>query len=357
MSKIALITDSHWGARGDSLIFLSAFEKFYSEIFFPTLKERGINTIAHLGDIVERRKHINYNTLNAFKNQFVNRCIEDKIELNVLIGNHDIYYKNTNSINSMNELFGNINSEYLNYYSAPTEITIDKLPIIMIPWINQENYEETFNLIDKTKAEILFGHLDINGFELHKGHIQENGMDAKLFQKFDMVFSGHFHHKSQKGNIWYLGNTNQLTWSDYNDQRGFHIFDTETRTLEFIENPYKMFYKIIYNDLNKTKKEIVDKDFSGLTNTFVKVIIQDKTNPYYLDLMLDNLYSHTPAKVTIVDDNRNLDQMTDEEIIDSAEDTMTIMNKYIENIKVSVDPDKLKSIMHSLYREAQSLEF
>ena len=57
--KIALITDTHFGARNDSLLFLDFFRKFYENIFFPTLKERGIKEIIHLGDVVDRRKFIN----------------------------------------------------------------------------------------------------------------------------------------------------------------------------------------------------------------------------------------------------------------------------------------------------------
>ena len=354
--KIALITDTHFGARSDSQTFIRAFDRFYSNIFFPTLKERDIDTIFHLGDIVDKRKHISYVTLKSFREQFVDVCVDQKINLHVIVGNHDIPYRNTNSVNAMTELFRGYGTDWLNFYADPTEVSFDGLDIAISPWINSENYLDTLEFIAKTNAEVCFGHFDFNGFEMHRGMVQENGMDTTAFQKFDIVYSGHFHHKSQKGNITYLGNPYELTWSDYGDSRGFHIFDTNTRELEFIENPYRMFYKVVYNDLDAEYNDVVNRNFAGFKDTYVKVIVQEKTNPYWFDLMLDNLYAANPSNVTIVDDNRNMDKLSETEIIDEAEDTLTIMNKYVDTTVNNVDVTKLKKLLHTLYIDAQSVE-
>lgn len=354
--KIALITDTHWGARNDSQVFLNAMEKFYNDEFFPALDVLNIKTIVHLGDIVDKRKSINYLTLNRFRNVFVNKCVNRNIDLHVLVGNHDIPYRNSNEINAMSELFGSYAEDGVTFYKNPKDVHFGDLKITMMPWIHNMNYADCIEHINNTKAQVLFGHLDLSGFVMHQGVMNHHGMDTKPFEKFELVCSGHFHHKSRKGNIQYLGNPFELTWSDYNDARGFHIFDTETLELIFRQNPYRMFHKVFYDDVDRTMDEVVDKDFKNYENTYVKVIVQNKTNPYWFDMMLDKLYKCNPANVSIVDDNKHLNEMDDEDIVNEAEDTLTIMRKYVDNSNFNVDTTQLNTLLTSLYNESQALD-
>jgi DNA repair exonuclease SbcCD nuclease subunit len=355
--QIALLTDTHWGARGDSKVFLDMMERFYNDIFFPELKKQNITTVIHLGDIVDRRKMISYVTLNRFRNVFVNRCVTEGIDLHVIVGNHDIPYRNNNDINAMGELFGSYTERgCVSFYPNPTDICVDDLKITIMPWIHDMNYEDCMEHIRNTKSNVLFGHLSLNGFVMHKGMIQQGGMDIKPFQKFELVCSGHFHHKSNKDNIHYLGNPFELTWNDYDDSRGFHLFDTKTLELEFVQNPYRMFHKIFYDDTDKTMDEVIKKDFTAYENTYVKVIVQNKTNPYWFDLMLDKLYKCNPANVSIVDDNKKLSEMNDADIINEAEDTLTIMRNYVGNSNLNVNTTQLNTLLSSLYSESQSLD-
>jgi len=353
--KAAIITDTHFGVRNDSQTFLNFFDKFYSNVFFPYLIDNNITTIFHLGDIVDRRKFINYVTLREFKRIFIEPCVQNNIQLIGLVGNHDIPYRNTNEVNAMNELFTHSNIEF---YRSPTDYEFDGCKIALLPWINNTNYSECMEYIKGTDAQILFGHLEIAGFEMYRGMKNPHGMEAKLFDKFDMVCSGHFHHKSSKGNIHYLGNPYEMTWNDYNDQRGFHIFDSDKRSLTFVQNPYRIYHKIWYNDIDmKLEEFLASFDFDAYTNTYVKVIVQNKTNPYWFDIVMDNLYKANPANVSIVDDNKNLDQQSEEEIISEAEDTLTSLYKYVEQINTNVNKSKLNQLFANLYTEAQNMEF
>ena len=193
-------------------------------------------------------------------------------------------------------------------------------------------------------------------FEVFNGQIHDVGMARTPFEKFDVVCSGHYHHKSSQGNIHYLGNPYEMTWADYNDPRGFHIFDTDTRELEYIRNPYKMFFKVWYDDRDKNIEDFNKMDFSNYTDTYVKVIVQHKTNPYWFDIMLDNLYKVNPANVSIVDDNKHMDQETEEEIFNEAEDTLTTLNKFVDGMDTNIDRVKLQKLFAELYTEAQHLE-
>ena len=351
--KIALVTDTHWGIRNDSLTFLEYFHKFYDNIFFPYLEENNIRTVIHLGDIVDRRKFINYIILNRFKTDFIFRLKKMGIDFHVIIGNHDVPYKNTNHVNSMQELFGVDKGEsFPKLYSEPTTVNIEGCDILMMPWINNSNYNHAMTHIKNTKAQVLFGHLDVAGFHMNKDMVSEGGLQPKIFENLDVVASGHFHTKSSIGNIHYLGTPYEITWSDYNDQKGFHVFDTETRTFERIVNPYRMFHKIFYDDKKKNLEELTEYDFDSLKGAYVKVVVINKTNPYWFDVFIDKIYKSNPENLAIVDDHKHLDQTNEEELINEAEDTMTIMRKYIEGLDTPVDKKKLTSLISSLYNEA-----
>ena len=311
--------------------------------------------IYHLGDIVDRRKFINYVTLNRLREMFIDPCEKNGIELNIIVGNHDIPYRNTNKINAINELMPSKNN-IINLFSEPAEVDFDGMLIAMMPWINNTNYTDCMDFIHNTKAEVLFGHLELNGFEMYRGMKNDHGMDTDPFKKFDVVCSGHFHHKSSHGNIHYLGNPYETTWNDYNDQRGFHIFDSDTRELTFIQNPYRMFYKIWYDDVDISFEKIIEKyNFEEYENTYVKVIIQNKTNPYWFDLVMDNLYKANPANVSIVEDNKHMEMFSEDEIINEAEDTLASLHKYVDNMNTDIDKKKLNQLFSALYIEAQSI--
>lgn len=352
--KVAIINDTHFGARSDSREFNDYFLRFYREIFFPELDKRKINTLFHLGDIVDRRKYINFTTLNSLRINFIEEAEKRNIDMHFVIGNHDIFYRNTNNINAMQETFSRHKNVHL--YSEPTEIEVDGCKILFMPWINNTTLSSSIDAMNNTKAQILFGHLEIKGFEMYRGVSIQDGLDASVFGKFDIVASGHFHKKSHKGNIHYLGAPYQITWSDYDDHRGFHIFDTDTREFEYIINPFHMFHKVLYNDKDTTIENLLAKDFSHLKNTYVKVIIQNKENPYWFDLWLNKIYFVQPIEVTIVEDHQNMDTLSDEDILSHAEDTMTVLLKYVKNLETRVDNVELEKLMRALYTEAINLE-
>ena len=354
--KIALIADSHFGARNDSQIFLNYFQKFYDEIFFPYLKDNGITTMVHFGDVVDRRKFINFVSLNEMKSMFFDRALKEEIDTHILIGNHDCYYKTTNVINSINELVGDYDN--ITIYSEPKEMIFqgpagNDTHVLMIPWINPTNYAKTMRMVKKSKSPIVFGHLEIRGIEMYNGVINEVGVESKVFSDFEFVASGHFHHKSSLNNIHYLGNPYPMTWNDYNDPRGFHIFDTSDKSMEFVRNPYTIFNKLWYNDEDvKSVKELLNFDSDKFKDLYIKVIVTKKTNPYWFDLYLDKLYNSEIENIQIVDDHFNVDEENEDDITDELDDTITILTKYIDDMDLNINKKKLDNLMRSLYNEA-----
>ena len=352
--KIALITDTHWGIRNDNIAFIENNKKFLDNIFFPYLDEHSIKNVIHLGDLVDRRKYINFYTANRVRKDFLLPLDERGITMDIIAGNHDTYFKNTNEINSLTEL---VDKKYngISIYYEPIEKVYDGVKILLLPWICDDNRERTYKIMETTNAQICMGHLELQGFEMYKGSPISGGMDPGSFGRFDVVCSGHYHHRSSNGHIFYLGSHGEFTWSDYQDHRGFHIFDTETRELKFIQNPYKMFKKLWYNDKNEDflKTKINYSEYAG---SIVRVIIQNKTNPFWFDKFIENIEQQNPVEIQIVEDHLNLNLEEDSDIVDEAESTVDIFKKYIKAIETPINKEKLENKIVEIYNEALTLE-
>jgi DNA repair exonuclease SbcCD nuclease subunit len=348
--KVAIITDQHFGARNDSIAFLDFFEKFYDNTFFPALDANSIDTVLVLGDTFDRRKYVNFYALDRAKKMFFDKLEERGIRVHMLAGNHDTYYKNTNEVNSPDLLlveYGNID-----VISKPETIVVDGTPICMMPWICPENYQESLDHIKNTKAEVCMGHLEIAGFAMHRGMESHDGLAKETFEKFDLVFSGHYHHRSSAQHIHYLGNPYELTWQDYNDPRGFHLFDLSTRELEFICNPYRMFERIEYNDKDQ---EPIDLDLIELEHKYIKLVVVNKNDFYKFDKFIQKLYNKGCHEIKIIED---MSEFQDGEIGEelNLEDTVSVLTHYIDSIETDVDKEQIKTYMRTLYTEAINIE-
>jgi len=345
--KIALLNDTHFGVRNDSPAFMEYQNKFYNDLFFPYLIENNITTLIHLGDVVDRRKFINHKTAHNFKQVFWNRLEELNIDTHVIIGNHDTYYKNTNEVNALQNL--NLNKN-CTIYTKATEVTFDGLDILFLPWICDDNLDDSIHTIDQSQSPICMGHLEIKGFEMHKGHINEHGLEKEQFIKFEKVLSGHFHKKSDDGRIHYLGTQYEMTWSDYKCPKGFHIFDTETREIERVANPLRMFKKIVYDD---KKTDYNQFDLSEYDNTHVKLFISQKTDDDMYNRFVEKMYNAINVhELQIIEDPTDLNASIRGDILEQGEDTLTFLNNYIDQVETDVDKQKLKQFAKELYVEA-----
>ena len=343
--KVAIITDTHYGARKGSKYLHDHFELFYKNIFFPTLEEQGVEAVIHMGDAFDSRKSIDYQSL-----EWAKRVVFDplkKYEVHIAVGNHDTYYKNTNEINSPGLLLQTYKN--IKTYDRATEVTIGGLKILMLPWINAANEEDTIKTIKKTKSTVAMGHLEINGFRVHRNYVMEEGMDCDILEKFDRVFSGHYHTRSDNGKIFYLGNPYEMFWTDVNDTRGFHIFDTETLELTPVNDPYKLFHNIYYEDTNH--KLFNAKEYE---NKIVKVIVRKKSSPKDFEKVIDKLYSAGIHDLKVVE-NFAIQECEDFEI-NEEENTLSILNRYIEEAEFELDKSTIKKIFEDLYREACEVE-
>lgn len=360
MSKVAVICDTHFGARNDSPVLHASMAKFYADVFFPTLDRLNITTVLHGGDYTDRRKYVNFSTAHFAHEHYRVPLAQRGIEEILIVGNHDCFYKHTNAVNSITELYRS--RDDMTIVTKPMELDLTgSQRILLLPWICDENRERSLDLIRTSSADIVLGHLELTGFQMYRGMPAEGGMDAKLFDRFALVMSGHYHHKSAKGPVHYLGAPYPMIWSDYRDPRGFHILDTETKDLTFIENPYSIFHRLVYDDLNKGFDYIeglvaaINVPESPYHDAYIKVIVRHKQQPYWFELLMEALYKVNALDVVIMDDiivnDDDTETRTAEEDLTSV-DTLAVMTEFVDNLSITCDKQELTGYLRGLYHEA-----
>ena len=360
MSKVAIICDTHIGIRGDNPVFHKYHARSF-DWFFREIDSRKIKHIIHGGDLYDKRKSLNILSGNLCRQSFLEPVYNRGIETHIIAGNHDIFFKNTHEINTLKEVVGDRYLPHIKIYSMPETINIDGLDIQLMPWICDSNMKESVDAIETSKAKVLIGHLEIQGFPMLKGVMAEHGFDKKIFDRYTLVCSGHFHTRSSISNVHYLGAFATYTWADYSEYRGFCILDTETLEIEYLENPEQIYNVIHYDDSKPdVLKALEECDFKKYTETYVKVIVESRNDLYTFDKLIDNLYKANPVDISIVenfdnDDNDNTSLDTDSP--NDVEDTPSLLSKYIDGSKISYDKDDMKVFMREIYKEAISLEY
>lgn len=353
MNKILFLGDLHFGARNDNLNYIRHTLMIFKEFLMPLILNEGIKTIIQVGDIFDRRKYINFLTLYTYYKEFFDVLKENEIKMYVIPGNHDIYYKDTLTVNSLQLLLSDY--ENIQLIMKPEEIEIYNEKFLFVPWICNDNYNECLKAIKETTCPYLVGHFEFEGFEMARGIVCTHGLSRNDFKKFELVISGHFHHRSQIGNILYIGTPYEMTWIDYDDPKGIYIF--ENRKLNFIENPIKLFYKLIYDDSTDIMENIInDEDFSVFEGSYLKIIVKNKSNLFLFDKFIDKLEKSNPIDVNVIEEKFNLTKKDENDIIEQSEDTGTFIRNIINDLEINVDKNNLTIFMVNLLQEAQNKE-
>jgi len=327
-------------------------EKFYSDVFFPYLLENKIDKIIHLGDYYEHRKYVNFKALEHNRRIFLDKLREYNITMDIIPGNHDVFYKNTNELCSLKELMGHY-MDCVKIYMDNVVVEYDGLKIALVPWINVENYADTMEFIKTCSADIVGGHFEFSGFEMYKGIPNPHGMETKEFSRFEMVLSGHFHTKSSRDNVHYLGSQMEFTWGDCDDPKYFHVLDTNTREITPVRNPHTLHTKLVYND-EKTDYNTID--VSHMDHQFVKVVVERKQDFFGFDRLIDRITQRPIHELKIAESFTEYlgANVEDEEI--KLDDTQVLLDSYVDAVETEANKDKLKTLLRGLYVEAQTTE-
>lgn len=357
MPKVIFLGDMHIGARNASPIVADFQIRFFEEILFPYMKKNNITQILQFGDVFDTRKFSNHVILHKWKIRVFDYMLNNDIIMSVILGNHDTASKNTLKVNTPSLLLAEY--ENINIVDRPKNITycgaklkelfsgFELVNILCVPWVCQDNREEIEELVKTTDAIYCAGHFEFDGFEMHRGQKAVGGYSTKEYEKFDMVFSGHFHTRSRQNNIQYLGTPYEMSWIDYCDTKGFHVFDTAKHSVEFIENPLTLFNRIEYND-KETSPQI---DVSLLKDTYVKVVAINKDDAVKFDSFINNILLVNPADLKIVDIETDFTNIETDDTIDIS-DTKALMESFVTQIETNLEKPKLTDMLNSLYVQA-----
>jgi len=252
-------------------------------------------------------------------------------------------------VNSPKEMFGCFDN--INVIEKPVINDYDGYYIGMMPWITKENVEESKKFIKEAACRTLAGHFEIHGREVMRGIRHEGGMPSTMFSKYDMVMSGHFHIRSYEDNISYFGTPYQLYMSDLSEQKGFHVLDTATGEIQFVENPKQLFRQYVYDDSGKNKETILSSDYSEAKNCYVKIFVKSKKHPSVLEQLMDKLYNIGVYGITIAEDNYEEESISSD--VDLSQDTFSLISTEIDSMELTQDKTRLKSFMKDIFIESQ----
>ena len=354
--RIPIITDTHFGARGDSQVIYANQEDFYTNIFWPAIDaEGGVTEILHLGEMTDRRKFVNFQTLSFAKHMFFEPARQRGIKVHWLLSNHDLPYKHSLSLSS-HEAF----KEYTNVqvYRTATEIRVQDTAVLLMPWLCDENTTHSMDTLAQYTGSVVMGHFEFGGFEMFRGVTNDHGLSTDAFKQFPLVLSGHYHHKSSRGNIHYLGSPYEMIWSDHGDAHGFHWWTPETHDLTFVENPHHLFFRFIYDDADQpmtyVKELLASMSSRGVAQRIVKVLVRKKTQPIWYETFADAVMKLGCHDVQFIDDSAWTPEDMPTEAANTSLDTLSTIRWYVQSLpwaNSDIQRD-VTALMTSLYQEA-----
>lgn len=338
MSKLLLLTDTHFGIRGASEILHGNNRLFFKNVLFPYLKNNinQIDAVIHLGDVFDDRRKIDTMTANLARHYFFEPMAEilgnAGKTMHIVCGNHDIYLKNSLRVNSLREFVTSQNygdSSWNPFVIHIEPIVIEQLDAMLIPWITDTNRESILQAVENNRsARYAFAHLELKGFMRSKVQAAPHGDDPQHFSKFKQVFSGHYHYKHQGGNVTYLGSSAEHNWGEAADPHGFHVLDTETGQLEFFANPYNNFE---YIEVGGVLTSTADH------RRFYRLYRNQNDKQSTVDDFIKVLYAHGAVTIDVINRSLQAQQQISEQAttIEAIEDTPMFIRNFVEDKDVA----------------------
>jgi UDP-2,3-diacylglucosamine pyrophosphatase LpxH len=330
--KAFLISDTHFGTRPiDSDKWLSMMENYFYDFFIPLIKEKYEegDVLIHLGDLYDNRSQIPINVLNSV-DKIISE-LSDILPIHLLIGNHDIYNKSTNDVNSPKSLRWIPN---VNIYEKTQTIELGGKNLTMMPWV--ERKVDQVKLLKEHSADYLFCHSDLNGCRMHLSSVawkNKNKIDIESFASYEKVFSGHIHIRQENKNFKFIGSPYHLDRNDIGDQKGVYILDIESGDEEFVPNEISPQFKKI--------QIIKEEDIS-------KIDIKD-SKKNYIDLSISN---------TLLINNRKLRRKIEQFLEEGSFARVDYINDMVskeEDDKDNVNENKSEDI--DLDMDLESIDF
>lgn len=227
--KSAYLTDIHFGKKANSELHNQDCINFIKWFCEQVKADPEIDNIMFLGDWHENRSSLNISTLN-YSYEGAKLLNDLNLPVYFIIGNHDLYYRNTRDLHSVIPF-----KEFENFILIDEPIVIEEVGekgVLMCPYLFHEEYKD---LAKYNNIPIWAGHFEFKGFVV-TGHniVMPTGPDPEDFNGPKHIFSGHFHKRQSFGNVVYIGNTFPMDFGDAGDnERGMAIYDHKKDHVEF----------------------------------------------------------------------------------------------------------------------------
>lgn len=345
--RIWMITDTHFGVRSNSREWMNMIDDYFDQFFLPLLKReyRPGDILIHCGDTFDSRQSLNIYVLN--KAQEIIESIAEILPVYIIVGNHDIFLKYSNQINSM-KVFKHMQN--VTVFEEPQHINFGTCTGMLLPWIDDHSELATFVQDPAHKADILFCHADVKGVSFNRHVKIEEGTEIADFQQYGRVYSGHIHYAQKFKNVRMLGTPYQLTRSDAGNPKAVWLLDLETDVETSWENtlsPKFLKFKIEW---------IIEQTVERLQETFFNNYVDILIPPHWslkfpFSAFVEQFSGYQKINHIIVTE----DELVEVESDDNTTEEISLLKMiehyvnataYSEGVK-----DKLKSVSIGMYHE------
>ena len=357
-NKVAFCGDLHLGFKNGNAEFLSFQKEWLSTHFLPYLKENKITTLIQTGDFFDIRKYMPLNVMDMVLNWLPEQLEKNGIKhLYAPSGNHDLYYRDTNTISSL-DLLKTLNSTTLCVEVFKDEVGVAILgnkKFAFLPYLNKVPKDKLLDVLGGIKdVDYLVAHLDVVGSPMMVGHVCEEGVELSVFNDYKRIISGNFHIPSTHKNLTYTGAPYQLSWGDVSDglPRGFYVLDTDTDELDFIPNPeYMTLFSVITYD---PEEKYTEKSFDVYEGSIVKVLVNKKTDEKHYKNFGKLLSSASFIDYKIIDTSTvELEKVEISEEVLSL-NTISAISSYIDMQGDDINKAALKRLASEIYHEVSN---
>ena len=349
--RIWLISDTHLGVRSNSREWMDIIEDYFRNFFIPLLEKEGKpgDVVVHCGDVFDSRQSINLYVLN--KGISIFEDIAKIMPIYMIIGNHDIFMKYTNEINSL-KVFRNV--ENITVFEEPTHMMFSDKKMFFLPWV--EKHEEIKEIIKdpKNASDVLFCHTDIRGLSFNRFTKIEEGTEAEVFKGHKRVYSGHIHYAQKTNNIRMLGCPYELTRSDIGNQKSVWLYDLETDTETQFKNDYSP--RFLRYKLEWILEQTLEDLQATFQNNFIDIMVTPQWSlKFPFSAFTEKFSGYRKINHNIVTEEEQ--KVEDGEELaegESGEINLTsLIEKHIEGLHYSdAIKEKLISVSKKLYQEA-----
>jgi DNA repair exonuclease SbcCD nuclease subunit len=347
VKKLAIVGDLHFGIRNNSQQYLRYQSEWIENELKRITDKSKCDSVFFMGDVLDNRTSISPLIMKEVRRLF-KKLAQTYKNVFVLLGNHDIYYRTTKEVHSLEFL----KDQGVTLFEDTTEITFNNdKKCIILPWITKQDELEVQDLLVNNNYDYCFGHLEINNFEMIKGVVEKDGLRQDLFENVGKVFSGHFHLRRKSGNIDYVGTPYELDWGDMGEDKGVTVLDVATTKEKYVKTKDAP----VHIRLNSRDIALDDLDGDTVTGNFIQLKFHDGITEVERIDYIERINSLNPISFTTDEGNSFSFDSDDDSVLESSiKDTMGFLTEYLDIIEIPEGLNKKEIVnrLEELYNDS-----